>query len=286
MKTPIPKIISSIAMCSLIIASLGQSGLSQQAVPAKETTPKKAAPTRKAKPAESPAAPGWLSINIVRVKADMLAEYQDFAKNETIPALQKGGVKQREAWGTGVFGEAFEFVYVTPIDSFAQYDSPGPIVKALGEEGARAYGAKARRLIVSSHTYAVQTRPDLSLMGNMSTPKLAVINSIRVVPGKGPAFESLLKTDILPAVKKAGATNYFVSQTVFGGDPNEYVTVTPMDSFAEIGKGSPVVRGMGGQAAFNRWLAKVSGIIASQERTVGRYLPDLSFPTPAKAENK
>jgi hypothetical protein len=277
MKTFALKMVYSIGMCSLVFGLLGQPVLSQQATAAKQAAPKKAA-TRKAKPAEAGAQAGWLSINIVRVKADMLTQYQEFARNETIPALKKGGVKERQAWGTGVFGESYEFVYVTPIESFAQYDSPGPLVKALGEEGARAYGEKARRLILSSHTYGVQTRPDLSLMGNMTgPPKLAVINSIHVLPGKGPAFEALLKGDVLPAVKKAGVTNYFVSQTVFGGDPNEYVTLTLMDSFAEIGKGSPVARGMGGQAAFNRWAAKVGGIIASQERSVGRYLPDLSF---------
>jgi hypothetical protein len=277
MKTFALKMVYSIGMCSLVFGLLGQPVLSQQATAAKQAAPKKAA-TRKAKPAEAGAQAGWLSINIVRVKADMLTQYQEFARNETIPALKKGGVKERQAWGTGVFGESYEFVYVTPIESFAQYDSPGPLVKALGEEGARAYGEKARRFILSSHTFGVQTRPDLSLMGNMTgPPKLAVINSIHVLPGKGPAFEALLKGDVLPAVKKAGVTNYFVSQTVFGGDPNEYVTLTLMDNFAEIGKGSPVARGMGGQAAFNRWAAKVGGIIASQERSVGRYLPDLSF---------
>jgi len=277
MKTFALKMVYCIGMCSLVFGLLGQPVMSQQATAAKPAAPKKAA-ARKAKPAEAEAQAGWLSINIVRVKADMLTQYQEFARKETIPALKKGGVKERQAWGTGVFGESYEFVYVTPIESFAQYDGPGPLVKALGEEGARAYGEKARRFILSSHTFGVQTRPDLSLMGNMTgPPKLAVINSIHVLPGKGPAFEALLKGDVLPAVKKAGVTNYFVSQTVFGGDPNEYVTLALMDSFAEIGKGSPVARGMGGQAAFNRWAVKVGGIIASQERSVGRYLPDLSF---------
>jgi hypothetical protein len=287
MKTLVLRIFATIGICSLLIASLGQPGLSQQAAaPAKPSAAKKA-PMKKPAAVKTPAQPGWISINVVRIKADMITEYQDFVKNEVIPTLQKAGIKERQAWGTGIFGESFEFVYITPIDSFAQYDSPGPAIRALGEAGAQAYNAKARRFVVSSHTYAAQMRPDLSMMGDMSAvPKLAVINSIHTLPGKGPVFESLLKTDILPAVKKAGVKYYLVSQTVFGGDPNEYVTVTPMESYAEVGKGSPVARGMGGQAAFNRWLAKVSGVVASQERSVARFIPDLSFPAPAKAENK
>src|SRR5690349_12121622 len=122
-----------------------------------------------------PTASRWLSINVVRVKPDMLTEFEDFSRREITPAMKKIGVKERTAWATGVFGEAFEYVFVTPIDDWAQYDAaPSQITKALGEEGAR----KARRFIESVHTYAVQTRPDLSYMGNMSgPPKLALINS-------------------------------------------------------------------------------------------------------------
>jgi len=277
----------SVGVCSVVIASLSLPVLSQQTAPAKKAAPKKAASMKKEMSAGAPTGPTWLAINVVRVKADMTSEYEDFVKKEAIPTLKKGGVKGREAWGTGVFGEAFEIVYVTPIESFARYDSPSPIVKALGEEGARSFGAKQRKFIVSSHTYGVQIRPDLSLMGDMSAPpKLAIINSIHTAPGKGPAFESLLTADVLPAVKKAGVKNYLVSQTVFGGDPNEYVTLTLIDNFAELDKGSPLVRGMGGQAAFNRWLAKVQGVVASQERSVARYLPDLSFSSTARADNK
>lgn len=283
MKRFVSKMFSAVALCSLVIASLAQPGLAQEKAPAKQAAPKKAASMRKAKSAPAAAQSQWLSINVVRIKADMLTEYQDFVKNEVIPTLKKAGIKERAAFTTGVFGESYEYVFVSPIENFAQYDSPSPIVRALGEEGARAFGAKARRFVVSSHTFGVQTRPDLSYEGKMTgPPKLAVINSIHTVPGKSIAFESIIRNDILPAVKKAGVAGYLVSQTVFGGDPNEYTTLTLTDTFAEIGKGSPVVRGMGGQAAFNRFLPKVAGIIAHQERTIGRYVPDLSFGAPAK----
>ncbi|HXG91590.1 MAG TPA: hypothetical protein VNN73_04380 [Blastocatellia bacterium] len=243
-------------------------------------------PGQKAPAAQAPAmpAPQWLSVNVVRVKPDMLLEYQEFAKNETIPTLQKGGVKSREAWTTANFGEAYEYFYVTPIENLSQYDSPGPVIKALGEDGARAYGAKARRFIESSHTFAIQTRPDLSYAGKMGdAPKIAVVNWISIAPGRSADFENLIKSDVLPAVKKAGLQGYLVSQVMFGGDAYQYITLALADSFAEISKGSPVMRGMG-QEAFNRFLPRVAGIILHQERAVVRFVPDLSFPAPAKTE--
>jgi len=213
----------------------------------------------------------------------MLTEYQDFVKKELIPTLQKGGVKERSAFTTAVFGEAFEYVYVTPIESLAQYDGQSPVVKALGEEGAQAFGAKGRRLIVSSRTFAVQTRPDLSYMGKMTPqPKYAVINSVHIAPGRNAEFENLVKNDIVPTMKKAEVAGYLVSQTAFGGDVNEYTSLTLYDNFADIGKGSPLVLVLG-QEGFNRFRQKAAGIIVHHERSVGRYVPELSFPAPAKA---
>jgi hypothetical protein len=255
---------------------------------ATSTTPASLAQSKpEQKMAQAPPAPQMLSITVVRVRPDMLTEYQDFVKNETIPMLQKAGMKERDAWTTAVFGEGYEYVYVTAISSWADYDGPAPAVKALGQDGARAYGIKARKLITSSHTYAAQARPDLSYMGKMTwPPKMIVVNSISIAPGRNQSFENIIKNDILPALKKAEVAGYFVSQTIHGGDASEYITLTAVDSFAEIGKGSPLVRGMGGQEEFNKYLPKVAGIIVHQERSIMRYVPELSFTATAKAENK
>jgi hypothetical protein len=238
---------------------------------------------------QPPAERQWLSINIVRVKPEMLTEWQDFQKNEAIPALQKGGIKQRDVWQTAVFGEAYEYTFVTPITNFAQYDSDGPILKALGQEGARAYAAKARRMIASSRTYAIQTRPDLSYMGKMTgPPKLSVGTFVKVAPGRHVELENLIKTDIVPVMKRADVAGYFVSQVVFGGDANEYASFVLYDKFADLDKGSPYARVLG-QDGTNKLLQKTAGLVVSAERRVYRYNAELSFGAPAppqKAENK
>jgi len=271
-------------MCSVLIASLGQQTSGQQSGPARQTAPGKPAPARRA--AAEPSSPSqWLSINVVRVKADMLTEYQEFVRNEANPALKKGGMKERHAYTTGVFGEAYEYVYVTPIENFANYDGPSAVVKALGEEGARSFGAKARRFVASSRTFAVRTRPDLSIEGSTTNPpKLAVINTITVVPGKNLEFEALFKNELLPVAKKMGVTALLVSQTVVGGNTNEYTAIGLFDSFAEVSKGSPLVRGLGGPEGFNRFLLKFTGIVASHERTIARFVPDMSFTAAAPAK--
>jgi heme-degrading monooxygenase HmoA len=226
---------------------------------------------------KAPPQPQWISIMVVHVKPEMLTEYLNFQKNEAVPTLQKGGVKERSVWQAAAFGEAFQYVFITPIDSLAQFDGDGPLQKALGKEGAEAYLAKARTFMSSVHTYGSLTRPDLSYVPEMmGTPKLAVVTTVNVAPGRRTEFEKLLKDEVVPVMKKAGVKGFYVSQGVFGGDGNTYVSLTLYDSFAEIGKGSPSMKVLGREGA--AMLAqKFTGIMTHIETTIERYNADLSF---------
>lgn len=122
-----------------------------------------------------------IQVTVVKVKPDLLNEWLEFQKNETIPMLQKAGATRRDAWQTGIFGDAGMYAFVVPIENFNQYDGDNPPLRALGAEGARAYAEKNRRFIVSSHTYAEQTRPDLGYEVKMSgPPKLALLSNVQI----------------------------------------------------------------------------------------------------------
>ncbi|HWN99602.1 MAG TPA: hypothetical protein VNS63_10070 [Blastocatellia bacterium] len=267
----------SLALCVAVTALLAfaQNTAQQKVASAKKPM------TRQAKPTATAPAPDWYSVALVRVKPDMVTEWEDLQKNVVNPALKKSGLKERSVFQTAVFGTAFEYVVITQITNFAQFDEPmSPLRKTLGEDAYRDYLTKSRRCIVSTQTVAAQSRPDLSYMGKVTSmtgpPKLAVVNSISVVPGRATAFENLVKTDILPVMKKADVIGYFMNQTMFGGDGYEYTSVVFLDSFADLGKGSPFVRALGPQGAATLF-AKVAGLIAHQERTIARFNPDLSF---------
>lgn len=266
----------SLALC---LAATALPGVAQN-TPAPKAAPKKPA-AAKAKPMTDTPAPEWSSISVVHVKPDMVAEWQDLQKNVVNPALKKAGVKERGVFETAVFGESYQYVVITPITSFAQYDEPVSLLrKTIGEDAYRDYQAKSRRCVVSVQTFADLARMDLSYMGKMASmtgpPKLAVVTSLSVLPGRAAAFENMVKTEVVPVMKKADVIGYFVSQTVFGGDAWGYTSVIFYDSFAEIGKGSPFLRVLGptGSAAL---FAKIGALIAHQERVIARYSPELSF---------
>jgi hypothetical protein len=233
-----------------------------------------------AKPQAAAAKPApkreMIQVTVVTVKPDLLNEWLEFQKNETIPMLKKAGALRRDAWQTGIFGEAGMYAFVVPIENFNQYDGDNPPLRALGADGARAYAEKNRRFIVSSHTYAEQTRPDLGYEVKMSgPPKLALLSNVRIALGKGSEYEALVKSDVLPVMRRAHL-GYVVSQTVLGGDINEFTTLIFYDTFADIGKGHPFDRILGADGS-RQLTAKAVGIVTHVERSIVRYVPDLSF---------
>ena len=259
--------------CRILLAALSVGGVlwSGYAMDAQAPAPK---PAQAGSVAAE--APRYLNVNIVRVKPELVTEWRDFQIKDAMPTLKKGGAIEREAWQT-VIGEQFQYAFVSPVENLAARDGPSPIVKALGEEGARAYRVKTRRFVTSVQTYVVRTRPDLSYAPAKSgPPKLAVFSAVSIAPGRILDYENHLKTEVLPIQNKAQARGYLVSQNVFGGDGTGFVTLNLVDSFADLDRGPAAVRLLGAEGAA-KVAAKTAGIIAHVERTVLRYDPELSF---------
>lgn len=222
--------------------------------------------------------PEFLAITVVSVKPDMMGEFQNFMKNTTNPALKKGGVKSREVWqNTGAAGDPFEYVFVTPVAKLADFDGPSPLEKGLGPQGLPAWQTKAGSLVNSVRRFVIRTRPDLSFAPQRTgAPKLAVISFVHVAPNRNEDYESFLKNDFVPVMKQAGVT-YLVSQTIFGGNGNEYITLTMRDSFADLDKGPVLIQAIGPEAAQKLMQKLPAGTVVNLERSITRFVPELSI---------
>jgi len=227
-----------------------------------------------------PAAPQrtWYSVTIFTVKPDRARDFVDVMKSQTIPMQQKGGVASRETWQSGApFGDAYTYGVVTPMTKFADYDMPPLATRVLGADAARAYTDKLNAMLVSRRTFAVQDRAELSIAPAASAKIVgAILQDVTVISGHAEQYEAYLKNDVLPVLKKGNVIGTAVSRTVFGGNGNEYHLVTYFDSFAEIDKGPAQLRVLG-QAAAAALAAKGAAHVANIERTILRYVPDLSY---------
>jgi hypothetical protein len=246
----------------MLIAAHSQPAVAQNPTPAPQ-----AAPT-----------PEFLSVTVVSVKPEMIVEFQNFMKNTTNPALKKGGLKWREVWQTtGAAGDAFEYVLVSPVSKLAEFDGPGALEKGLGPQGLPAWQAKAGSLVNSVRRYIIRTRPDLTFAPQRTgAPKLAVVQFVDVAANRNTDYENFLKNDFVPVMKQAGVA-YFVSQTIFGGNGNQYITLTMRESFADLDKG-PVHIQVLGQEAGQKLVQKLpAGTVVNLERSIMRFVPELSF---------
>ncbi len=171
-------------------------------------------------------------VSVTQVKPEMWAQFLEFYKNETLPALKKGGIKQSLVMqSSGPVGNSFELRVVQPIDSMAQFDEGSALTKALGTEGRKAYDSKRRSMIVSSHAYIIRAIPEAAIAQN-GTSNLMVRREVSVAPGRRADYENYLK-DVLAVLKKTNLKGHRVSRIVLGGDINMYFQVDSFDSWAE-----------------------------------------------------
>ncbi|NOT60134.1 MAG: hypothetical protein HOP19_07900, partial [Acidobacteria bacterium] len=222
-------------------------------------------------------------VSVTQVKPEMWEQFLAFYKNETLPALKKGGIKQSLVMqSSGPVGNGYELRVVQPVESLAQLDEGSALTKALGPEGRKAYDAKRRTMIVSSHAYIIRSIPEAAIAQN-GTSKLMVRREISVVPGRRADYETYQK-DLLAVLKKTNLKGHRVSRMVIGGDLNTYYHVDSFDSWAEYEK-------------FQEGLSKVEGYSKLAGRTVdvvmhttlSRYapMPELGItPTPVNTANK
>jgi hypothetical protein len=215
------------------------------------------------------------SATMTQLKPDMVLEWQEFQQKEAIPMLQKGGVTQRRTFQT-VIGPSYEYATLTPLKNFAERDGDAPQVKALGAEGARSYGERARRFVASQRTMILRLRTDLSWVPNPNARlPIVVLSNYSIASGRGADFESYIKTELLPAHKQMKTGGFNVFQAQFGGEPNYYVA-TLVSTFAELDKGAAVARAYG-PAGATRIQQKLAGVVTHVERTLVRDVPELGF---------
>jgi hypothetical protein len=215
---------------------------------------------------------------IVNVQPGMVAEYVEYQKNDVMPALKTGGIRGRTAFSVGAFGDTGTFAFFAPVTSLADYDSPNPVQKALGEQSAAQLMAKGGKFLTSRRVLLMRTRPDLSVAGDPKAPMapIELVTEIRVAPGRRGDFETTLKREIVPVMQQAKVKSYEVLEVVYGEEAGTFFSSIPFDSYEALGKGHPLQMVLGEEGS-KRVEAKFTGIVTHLERFIARYREDLSI---------
>jgi hypothetical protein len=214
-------------------------------------------------------------VTLTHVKPDMLTEWVDLQKNEVVPALKKGGEKTRTVYATSIFGNAYEYVLISPIEKMAQFDGTSPIAKALDTPGAARLNEKLRKCVESSTSYMITRLTEISNVSDGAMPDMIVTARYRIAPGRMQDFENLMKTEVLPIYKKA-KMGLIVNQRGPGANTTDVTVSTAYAKFADLEGGPFLTQQLGadGAAKLN---AKFVGIRNVVEVVVRKKVPELSF---------
>jgi hypothetical protein len=108
-------------------------------------------------------------------------------------------------------------------------------------------------------------------------PKMVQVLRTVVKPDKMAEYMAVVDNDIVPAIRKANLKFYIRTQTRFGGPATEFRSAVAIDSWSELDGTMPVIQAIGGQAAFDKLLAKIRPLIVESEYNVYRHMPELSY---------
>lgn len=219
--------------------------------------------------AQSPPAPApWMQFTIVHVEPAMVDEYIAVQRDITA-RLKKGGPAWRIVSRTEVFGDAYRFLIITPVQNLAGFDAKN------ADAELAALNNRVQRYVSSQQSYAIRALPDIDYpLPEKDQPNLMVVNMVKVFPGREQDYFNVMKSDFLPHFKKA-EMHYINGSLAIGGETG-YIHQFYVKDFAKLDEGSPVVKALGaaGAQAVN---AKLSGIVTSSELWIARLIPDLSY---------
>jgi hypothetical protein len=125
-----------------------------------------------------------------------------------------------------------------------------------------------------------EMQPDMTL-SSKDIPVMVRTGRTRVLSGKMDEVKALFHEQIVPALKKSGATSYGAALARYGTPSNEIHTYLGLTGWGDLDSPFGVEKGMG-PADYKAFLAKVQSLIEGTEWTIWKYQADLSYIPAAK----
>jgi hypothetical protein len=218
------------------------------------------------------------SVLRVRLKPDRVGDFRSVVKDINA-VLKKAGHNRPATWWESQSG-AREMVLVGYYPKWAEY---GAMPAAFKEAGAELAPLLARFSQCSDSTERTidEVMPDHSIPLPADVPGMVRVLRVVVKPDKVDEYLALHKSEIMPAVKKAGLGTYVLTRTRFGGSAFEFRSAIAMKGWGDLDATSPLVEAMGGQPAYQKYLAKIRPLISEAEYNIYVHQADLSY-MPAK----
>jgi hypothetical protein len=153
-------------------------------------------------------------------------------------------------------------------------DEQNPKLKPVEADIARLF-ARFDTVTDSLETWIDEMQPDM-MIRSKDVPPMVRVARTRVVSGKMDELKALFRDQIVPAVKKSGASDYGAAVARFGTPANEIHSYLGLNGWADLDGSFGVEKGMSA-AEFKAFQAKLQPLIESTEWSMWKFQPELSY---------
>lgn len=228
-------------------------------------------------PAQQPQA-NIRSIDRYHLKADRAGDFRSVIK-EIQAVLRKAGHNRGSSWWQSLNGPN-EMARVVFHPNWAELDAQPA---AFREAAAELAPLMARMMQCVDHSERIidVVMPELGLPRSSEIPPMISNLRVLVKPERLDEYVALVKNELLPAVQKSGLKTFLVARTRFGGPATEFRTALGLQSWADLDRPSPIVTALGGEAGYQKFLARIRPLMVESEYMMYRHIAELDF-IPAK----
>lgn len=163
--------------------------------------------------------------------------------------------------------------------TWKQVGEDDPKMKPFAAERASLF-ARLDTVTDSLEYWIDEMQPDLMIRSE-NIPAMVRVSRTKVLSGKMDEVKAIFHDQIVPAMKKAGVTDYGVAVARYGTPSNEIHTYMGMNGWGDLDGPIGTEKGMS-PAEHKAFLAKVLPLIESTEWSLWKYQPDISYVPTAK----
>jgi hypothetical protein len=212
------------------------------------------------------------TIDFYEPKRESTAEFRAAITDYNTALRKAGGTDWATMWSS--LSGPSQYVWIQDYEKWADLDKPriGPqnnVELAVADQRIRNANQSTRRVIL-------RLVPEASVPLTDELPTMIYARWARASSAHSAEYGAILKSDLLPAVKKGGIKSYSVWQVRLGTEMPQYLLLAGIDNWAFFDRPSSLTNSMKQEA-----VAKMSDLTTDAREDVYRLRPELSY-LPAK----
>ena len=217
------------------------------------------------------------TVLFVKVKVDQVDNWKAAVKDYAALVKKAGSEQAYTVWESQTGPSEYAVVWYS--DKWKEIGEDNPKLKSSAADLAGIF-SRLNGQTDSLETWIDEMQPELSIRSK-EIPSMVRTGRSRVLQGKMDEMKALFHDQIVPAVKKSGATDYGVAVARFGTPTNEIHSYIGMSGWGDLDAPFGAEKGMSA-AEWKAFQAKLPALIEGTEWTIWKYQPDLSYVPPAK----